>query len=110
LNQITPKIVAQAAREGDEIACEIWENVGLYLAIGIANICVAVGPQRVVLAGGVSAAGDLLIDPIKKVLRERVFVMPVEQVEIVIGSLGDRAGILGMASWTARHLAHSIPE
>jgi glucokinase len=104
LNLITPKIVAQAAREGDEIACQIWEDVGSYLAIGIANICVAVGPQRVVLAGGVSAAGDLLIDPIKRVLRERVFVMPVDQVEIVTSSLGDNAGILGMASWASRHL------
>jgi glucokinase len=101
LNQITPKIVAQAAQEGDEIAQEIWDSVGTYLGIGIANICVSFGPERVILSGGVSAAGDLLINPIKRTLRERVFAMPVDQVEIVLGALGDDAGILGMASWAA---------
>ncbi|MCJ7717503.1 MAG: ROK family protein, partial [Anaerolineales bacterium] len=99
--KITPKIVAQAANEGDEIALEIWDSVGRYLGTGIANICVAFGPERVVLAGGVALAGDLLLTPIRKTLKKRVFVMPVDKVEIVLGSLGNDAGILGMASWAA---------
>jgi glucokinase len=99
LNKITPEIVAQAANEGDEIAQEIWNSVGHYLGTGIANICVAFGPERVVLAGGVAAAGDLLLTPIRKTLQERVFVMPIEKVEVVLGSLGDDAGILGIAKW-----------
>jgi len=99
LNKITPKIVTQAALDGDEIACEIWDMVGNSLGIGIANICVAFGPQRVVLSGGVAAAGDLLLNPIKKTLQERVHVMPIDQVEIVVSTLGNDAGILGMASW-----------
>jgi len=99
LNKITPEIVAQAANEGDEIALEIWNSVGHYLGTGIANICVAFGPERVVLAGGVASAGDLLLTPIKKTLQERVFVMPIEKVEVVLSSLGDDAGIFGMAKW-----------
>jgi len=99
LNKITPEIVAQAANEGDEIAQEIWNSVGHYLGTGIANICVAFGPERVVLAGGVAAAGDLLLTPVRKTLQERVFVMPIEKVEVVLGSLGDDAGILGIAKW-----------
>ncbi|NQS91497.1 MAG: ROK family protein [Chloroflexi bacterium] len=99
LNKITPKIVAQAAREGDEIALEIWDIVGHYLGTGIANTCVSIGPQRVVLAGGVAAAGDLLINPVKETLNKRVHVMPIDQVEILTSTLGDDAGILGMASW-----------
>lgn len=99
LNKITPEIVAQAANEGDEIALEIWNSVGHYLGTGIANICVAFGPERIVLAGGVASAGDLLLTPINKTLQERVFVMPIEKVEVVLGSLGDDAGILGMAKW-----------
>lgn len=101
LNKITPEVVARAAKEGDEIAQEIWDSVGHYLGTGIANICVAFGPERVVLAGGVAAAGDLLLKPIKKTLQERVFVMPVENVEVVLSTLGSDAGILGMASWAA---------
>jgi glucokinase len=101
LNKITPEIVARAAEEGDEIAQEIWDSVGHYLGTGIANICVAFGPERVVLTGGVAAAGDLLLKPIKKTLQERVFVMPIKNVEVVLSSLGTDAGILGMASWAS---------
>lgn len=99
LNKITPEVVAQAANEGDEIALEIWNSVGHYLGTGIANICVSFGPERVVLAGGVASAGDLLLTPIKKTLQERVFVMPIEKVEVVLSSLGDDAGIFGIAKW-----------
>lgn len=52
-------------------------------------------------------AGDLLLDPIRKTVRERVFVMPVEQVEIVQSQLGDKAGIIGVASWAAQ-IDHSL--
>lgn len=108
LNKITPEVVARAAEEGDEIAQEIWDSVGHYLGTGIANICVAFGPERVVLAGGVAAAGDLLLKPIKKTLQERVFVMPVKNVDVVLSSLGTNAGILGMASWAASKQSQSI--
>ena len=101
LNQLSPKVVAQAARMGDEIAQEIWTDVGRYLGTGIANVCVSVGPERVVLAGGVAEAGELLLKPIRETLQERVFVMPIEKVEVVLSSLGSDAGILGMASWAA---------
>ncbi len=108
LNKITPKIIARAAEAGDEIALEIWEKVGRYLGTAIANICIAIGPQRVVLSGGVAAAGDLLLDPIKKTLRETVFLMPIEKVEVVIGQLGDDAGILGVASWAASRQSQAL--
>ncbi len=108
LNKITPEVVAQAAVEGDDIAQEIWDSVGHHLGTGIANICVTFGPERVVLAGGVAAAGNLLLKPIKKTLQDRVFVMPVKNVEIVLGSLGTDAGILGMASWASSKQSQSI--
>ncbi len=101
LNKITPKIVSQAAEEGDEIALEIWESVGGYLGAAIANVCVSIGPERVVITGGVAKAGDLLLNPIRKTLKKRVFVMPVENVEVVESKLGADAGILGVASWAA---------
>lgn len=99
LNKITAKIVAQAALAGDELALEIWDSVGHYLGTGIANICVAFGPEKVVLSGGVAAAGDLLLEPVKRTLKQRVHVMPIDRVEIVTSTLGSDAGILGMASW-----------
>ena len=101
LNCITPQLIAQAARQGDEIALDIYERVGFYLGIAAANICVAIGPRRIVIAGGVAQAGDLLLNPIRRTLRERVTAMPVEQVEIVLSQFGDHAGMIGVAGWVA---------
>jgi glucokinase len=102
LNRITPKLIAQAAEAGDEIAIDIYEKAGFYLGLTAANICVAIGPRRIIIAGGVSRAGELLLNPIRRTLRERVSVMPIEQVEVVQSQLGDNAGVLGVASWVAK--------
>jgi glucokinase len=101
INQITPEVVAQAALMGDALALEVWERAGNYLGIGVANILTCVGVKRVVIAGGVGKAGDLLLNPIKKVVKQRVFLMPVDQVEIVSAKLGNDAGTVGMAAWSA---------
>lgn len=101
LNRITPELIARAARAGDAIAIDIYERAGLYLGIAAANICVSIGPRRIILAGGVAQAGDLLLEPMRRTLRERVTVMPVDQVEVVQSQLGNNAGVIGVASWVA---------
>jgi glucokinase len=101
LNRITPELIARAARVGDEIARSIYEKAGFYIGIAAANICVSIGPRRIVIAGGVSQAGELLLDPIRRCLQERVFVMPVDQVEVVTSQLGDKSGMIGVACWAA---------
>ena len=102
LNRVTARLIAQAAHEGDEIAKDIYERAGFYLGIAAANVCVAVGPRRIIIAGGVSQAGDLLLEPIRRTLRERVTVMPIEQVEVVRSQLGNNAGVIGVACWAAK--------
>jgi glucokinase len=104
LNRITPELIAKAARAGDETAMDIYERAGFALGIGAANICVSVGPRRIILAGGVSQAGDLLLIPMRRTLRERVTVMPVEQVEVVQSQLGNNAGVIGAACWVERRI------
>ncbi len=101
LNRITPELIARAARAGDEIAMDIYERAGFYLGVTAANVCVAIGPRRIIIAGGVAQAGDLLLNPIRRTLRERVTVMPIEQVEVVPSQLGDNAGVIGVACWAA---------
>ena len=104
LNRITPELIAQAARAGDQIAMEIYERAGFYLGIAAANICVAVGPRRIIIGGGVAQVGDLLLEPIRRTLQERVTVIPIEQVEVVQSQLGNNAGVIGVACWTADRL------
>ena len=102
LNRITPKLIAEAARQGDETAMDIYERAGFYLGIAAANVCVAIGPRRIIIGGGVSQAGELLLNPIRRTLRERVTVMPIEQVAVVQSQLGNNAGVIGAACWAAK--------
>jgi glucokinase len=101
LNRITPELIAQAAEAGDAIAQDIYDKAGFYLGIAAANICAALGPRRIIIAGGVAHAGGLLLEPLERTLRERVTIMPVEQVEVVLAQLGDNAGVIGAALWAA---------
>jgi glucokinase len=101
LNRITPELIARAANAGDVIAKSIYEKAGFYIGIAAANICVSIGPRRIVITGGVAQAGDLLLDPIRRCVREHVFVMPVEQVKVVASQLGNNAGVIGVAHWAA---------
>ena len=102
LNKLTPKIVAQAAEMGDPFAISVWNRAGKYLGIGVANILTCIGVKRVVIAGGVGKAGELLLRPIREEVRKRVFLMPVEKVAFLTAELGNDAGIVGMAAWSAQ--------
>jgi glucokinase len=99
LNRITVEVVLQAAREGDAVARALFEQAGTYLGMAVANTLLTIGPQRVVFGGGVSAAGELLLDPMRRFVHQRVHLAPVDQVEFVLAALGDKAGLLGAALW-----------
>jgi len=99
LNRITVEVIVQAAKAGDRIGNEIFERVGRYLGISIGNVLQSVSPQRVIMAGGVALAGDLLLEPIWRTLHDRVHLMPVNKVEIVQAVLGGNAGLVGAAYW-----------
>lgn len=102
LNRIDAEIIFQAARQGDPVAKGIIERVGMYLGIAVGNILGIISPQRVVFAGGVSRAGDLLLTPIVKTVNERVHVIPVAKVEFVLAELGIDGGLVGAALWARR--------
>jgi glucokinase len=85
------------ARAGDARAIEGLARIGRYLGIGIGNMIVVIAPDRVVIGGGVSAAADLLLGPIRDEIRLRVRTTSLEMVEIVVAELGTWAGAIGAA-------------
>ncbi len=93
-----------AARAGDPVAAEALERAGTYLGIGIANVVLTVGPERVIVGGGVAEAGDLLLGPARREFARRNRMMPIERVEIVTAELGARAGAIGAVLWAAASL------
>jgi glucokinase len=85
------------ARGGDARATEGLAQVGRYLGIGIANMVTVISPDKVVIGGGISAAADLLLGPIRDELRRRVHTTSLAEVEIVTAKLGTWAGAVGAA-------------
>jgi glucokinase len=99
LNQVSTARVIEAAKQGDRVARDILERAGKYLGIAIANTLVTVSPRRILIGGGVATAGELLLDPIRRSMRERAHMVPIDEVEIVSTTLGDAAGLLGAGLW-----------
>ncbi len=102
LNKITPELVCQAALAGDEIAKDIYERAGRYIGIGVASIITALNPRRVVFGGGVAAAGELILDPIRRTVKSRVTLINIDEVHIVLATLGNNAGLVGAATWASQ--------
>jgi len=95
LNRVTPETMAAAAVAGEATVADEIRRAAEYLGIGIANMVTALHPDLVVIGGGVSHLGELLLVPIRKVLRQRVRMFPAETVPVKISQLGDKAGMLG---------------
>jgi glucokinase len=87
----------RAAAAGDARAIDGLAQVGRYLGIGIANMVTVLTPDRVVIGGGVSAAGEIIFAPIRAELDRRVRMTGVASVEIVPAELGIWAGAIGAA-------------
>ena len=104
LNRVSPKVIYEAACAGDAIAQDIYERAGFYLGIAVANVVTTLGAARIVIGGGVAQAGDLLLDPIRRTVKERVHIVPLEQVQIVPAELGTNAGIIGVAQWARQRV------
>lgn len=93
--EITPYIVAKAAEAGDPVAKRIFEIVGTYIGMGLVSVINLLNPEKVIIGGGVAEAGDLLLNPIRKTIKERAMVVAGNSVEIVRAELGNSAGVIG---------------
>ncbi len=92
---VTPMLMAEAAAAGDALVGAAIERAARYLGIGIANAVTITAVELVVITGGMSALGELLLEPIRAVLRERVRMFPGGEVEVRCSELGDKAGVMG---------------
>jgi glucokinase len=102
---ITAQIVYDAAKAGDQVASEIVRDTARYLGAGLANLLNIFNPDTVVIAGGVTAAGDTLFVPLQAEVRRRAFSPAVRAAKIVPGQLPGTAGVVGaVASFKQQYL------
>jgi len=98
IKKITAEVVAHAAKEGDDIALQLLNEVGRYLGIAIASIINLLNPELIVIGGGVSKAGEFFFEEIKNVIKKRAFTTMVKTPEIVTSSLNEDASSIGAAA------------
>lgn len=90
------KTVFDAVKEGDAVAMQIAEEFGVYLGEAMANLAVIVNPAVIVIGGGVSKAGEVLIPYIEEPFRKKAFFAD-KETKFVLAKLGNDAGICGAA-------------
>jgi glucokinase len=106
----TAEQAVAGARAGDARALAGLAEIGRYLGIGIASMIAVISPDTVVIGGGVAAAGDLLLDPIRAELRERVRTTSLDEVALVTAELGTWAGAIGAAIHGAEAAAEAATD
>lgn len=104
LSAMTPRHIAEAAQNGDELARLVWQETASYLAVGIVNVVFTADVERVVIGGGVAQAGDVLFEPLKRAVAARTSRMRFDIEHIVPAQLGPEAGLIGAAQWAREQL------
>lgn len=97
LSAITPHILARAATLGDPLAKRIWKDAGEKLGVVLASIINFYNPEMIVLAGGVSKAGRLLVAPAARIVHERAFATSAHACKIVVSRFTQKLGVVGAA-------------
>ena len=105
VSRITAQTVFEASKRGDPVAIEVVRDTAHFIGVGISNLINVFNPDTVVIAGGVTQAGDQLFDPMRAEVRRRAFKSAVDACKIVPGSLPLSAGVVGaVATFKAQML------
>ena len=100
-DKLEPKLISEAADQGDEFALQIWEESGMYIGVAIAGAINLFDLSKVIIGGGVAKAGKPLLDSIEKTVKARVLSSLRPKVAIIPAQLKNSAGILGAAALIA---------
>jgi glucokinase-like ROK family protein len=93
--RITIPLMVEAARQGDRVALDSFEETGYYLGVGLANLINTFNPQKVVLGGYVTQAYEFLLPVIQKTVQERALRWPREAADIVVATYLNDASLMG---------------
>ena len=96
--EVTGALVHAAACAGDSEAAAVLRLAGERLGAGVTSLVNAFNPEVVIVGGGVMGAGELLLEPARRVVAERALEPSREHVRLVAAALGDNAGVVGAAA------------
>ena len=94
---ITSKDIVEAAGGGDAFAAQAWDEAMQYLAVGCVNLCRIFDPDKIVLSGGMTGAGEALMRPLSEHFAKLHWKLTDAKTRIEIAALGNDAGFIGAA-------------
>lgn len=95
---LSPRLIGEAALEGDRFAIRFWTETGVRLGTFLAGLVNVLNPERIVLGGGVATEKPYLFAAVKATIREKAFPIAAKSVKVVPAKLGADAGLIGAAS------------
>jgi glucokinase len=107
ISEVTAQTVADAARRGDALALDVIEEAAGNLGIGVANLVNLMNPQMIIIGGGVSRMGDMLLRPTRRSMKANAIELPARSVRLVRPRLGADAELTGAALY-ARDMLRAI--
>lgn len=104
-SDLNAKKITEAAQQNDSLALEAYEYTGKILGLKLADIVTCINPEAIIVSGGLSNAGSLLLDPAKKNMEDQMLSFFKDEVNIMISSLTEKnAAILGAAALVWKEL------
>ncbi|HET7508223.1 MAG TPA: ROK family protein [Solirubrobacterales bacterium] len=104
--EIDGRVTTEAALAGDQVAIDVFELIGGRLGVACSSLANIFQPHAIVVGGGVIAAGDLLLEPARREVRERAL-DPMNKTPILEATLGNDAGMIGAAALARTELANA---
>lgn len=110
LEKVTPETIHSAARQGDSLGKELIARTGYYVGVGLANLINIFNPELIVIGGGLSNIGDMLLKPAFKVAGERAFREAFQAVRFASAGLGRNSGVLGAAAFALQEMRKTMSK
>ena len=106
IEKLSPRLIFECCEKGDAMAIETFRQTGYMLGIGLANYASLINPQAIILTGGISHAGQFLMEPCRESFEKHVVPNMRGQIKIVVSRMDNRErDVLGAAA-----LAWEVPE
>ena len=107
IDKVNAKVVHKAAQKGDSLAKELIAQTSYYIGVGLTNLINIFNPELIIIGGGLSNIGDLLLEPAYKVAGERAYKMAFKSVRFVRAELDKNSGVIGAAVYAFREVEKS---
>ncbi len=104
VGKVTAQVVHSAAKHGDSLAKELIAQTGYYVGVGLANLINIFNPELIVIGGGLSNIGDMLLEPAFKVAGGRAYKETFQAVRFASAELGRNSGVLGAAAFALQEM------